>query len=78
MDLPFPIIDCPPAAAMRDYTAFAKPFFNTICRFRPFWRIGVRTPKRSLKFSNVMAYRDSKPSFRCAARSAELGVAVIT
>ena len=32
----------------------------------------------ALKFSNVMAYRDSKPSFRCAAGSAELELAVIT
>jgi len=35
-------------------------------------------PKRLLKFSNVIAYRDSKPSFRCAAGSAELELAVIT
>ena len=47
-------------------------------RFGPFGRIGVRTPKRSLKFSNVMAYRDSKPSFRCVALSAESWLAIIT
>jgi hypothetical protein len=31
-----PIIDCPPAIVMRDYTAFATPFFNTIRRKLPF------------------------------------------
>ena len=32
MDLPFPHHRLPPAVVMRDYTAFAMPFFNKIRR----------------------------------------------
>jgi len=35
MDLPLPIIDCPPAVVTRDYTATNAAFFNTIGQLRP-------------------------------------------
>jgi hypothetical protein len=46
-----PIIDCPPAVVIRDYTSSATPLFNKIAPIRPF---SVRSPRRSfLIITNV-------------------------